>query len=108
MATCCDRSISRLFLDNRSRASRGHRLDQLLQPRSELVGSDSRDWSVNLKAGYTPTPHNEYTINYMKQSGEKGAPLNVYNTPPDAVSSQMLPEPNIAVVVHWISHDHMH
>jgi len=53
-----------------------------LQPAGERRGSDSRDWSVNLKAGYTPTPANEYTINVMKQSGSKGAPLNVYNNPP--------------------------
>ena len=45
-------------------------------------GSDSRDWRISLKAGYTPNATDEYTINFIKQSGEKGAPLNVYNNPP--------------------------
>lgn len=45
-------------------------------------GSDTSDWRVNLKAGYTPNATDEYTINFIKQSGEKGAPLNVYNNPP--------------------------
>lgn len=44
-------------------------------------GSDSKDWRVNLKAGYTPNATDEYSINFIKQSGEKGAPLNVYNNP---------------------------
>jgi iron complex outermembrane receptor protein len=53
-----------------------------LQPGGARISSDSRDWHVNLKAGYTPTATNEYTLNFMKQSGDKGAPLNVYNNPP--------------------------
>ena len=53
-----------------------------LQRSGARLSSDSRDWRVNLKAGFTPTATNEYTLNYTKQSGEKGAPLNVYNNPP--------------------------
>lgn len=45
-------------------------------------GSDTRDWRVNLKAGLTPNATDEYSINFIKQSGRKGAPLNVYNNPP--------------------------
>ena len=46
------------------------------------VGSDTQDWRVNAKIGYTPNATNEYTLNYTKQSGEKPAPSNVYNNPP--------------------------
>jgi iron complex outermembrane recepter protein len=52
-----------------------------LQPAGERLSSDTSDWSANLKAGYTPNATDEYTVNYMKQSGEKGAPLNVYTNP---------------------------
>ena len=30
----------------------------------------------------TPNDTDEYTFNFIKQLGEKGAPLNVYNNPP--------------------------
>jgi len=50
-------------------------------------GSDTRDWRVNLKAGFTPNATDEYSINFIKQSGEKGAPLNVYNNPPSSQNS---------------------
>lgn len=53
-----------------------------LQPPGERISSDTRDWRINLKAGYTPNATDEYSINFIKQSGEKGAPLNVYNNPP--------------------------
>ena len=53
-----------------------------LQPTGKRVGSETQDWRVNAKIGFTPNATNEYTLNYTKQSGEKGAPLNVYNNPP--------------------------
>lgn len=53
-----------------------------LQPSGDRLGSDSQDWSVNGKLAFTPTPANEYTLSVSKQSGEKGAPLNVFNNPP--------------------------
>ncbi|WP_448192611.1 TonB-dependent receptor plug domain-containing protein [Azospirillum sp. sgz301742] len=40
-------------------------------------GSDSRDWRVNLKAGFTPNDTDEYSVNFLKQSGSKGAPLHI-------------------------------
>lgn len=42
--------------------------------------SQTKDWSVNLKAGFTPNDTDEYSINVQKQSGRKGAPLNVNDT----------------------------
>ena len=53
-----------------------------LQPRGERGGSATQDWRANVKFGFTPNATNEYVFNYTKQSGEKGAPLNVYNNPP--------------------------
>jgi iron complex outermembrane receptor protein len=53
-----------------------------LQNSGERLSSDTGDWRANVKFGYTPNATNEYTFNYTKQSGEKGAPLNVYNNPP--------------------------
>jgi iron complex outermembrane receptor protein len=53
-----------------------------LQPGGERLSSDSSDSRYNLKAGWTPNDSDEYTINYIKQLGEKGAPLNIYNNPP--------------------------
>ncbi len=41
--------------------------------------SDTRDWRVNLKAGYTPNETDEYTINYTAQQGSKAAPYDIYN-----------------------------
>jgi iron complex outermembrane receptor protein len=53
-----------------------------LQPTGKRLSSDTRDWRLNAKFGFTPNATNEYAVNYTKQSGEKGAPLNVYNSPP--------------------------
>ncbi len=58
-----------------------------LQPSGQRVGSDSQDWRVNVKAGYTPNATDQYTINVTRQEGEKGAPLNVYNNPPVPANS---------------------
>lgn len=41
--------------------------------------SSSEDWSVNLKAGWTPNATDEYSINFIKQSGSKEAPYNVFD-----------------------------
>ncbi len=53
-----------------------------LQRSGERLGSDTQDWRANAKFGITPNATDEYTVNYTKQAGEKGAPLNVYNNPP--------------------------
>jgi len=42
--------------------------------------SDSKDWSVNVKAGWTPNPTDEYSINFIKQNGSKYAPYNIEPT----------------------------
>jgi iron complex outermembrane receptor protein len=43
----------------------------------ERNGSATKDWRVNFKAGFTPNATDEYSLNYTKQNGEKGAPLGV-------------------------------
>jgi iron complex outermembrane receptor protein len=53
-----------------------------LEDGGERLGSDSADRRVSLKLGFTPNGDDEYSVNYLKQQGEKGAPLNVYNAPP--------------------------
>jgi iron complex outermembrane receptor protein len=53
-----------------------------LQPAGRRLSADTRDWRANAKVGFTPNATDEYTLNYTKQSGQKGAPLNVYNNPP--------------------------
>lgn len=52
-----------------------------LQPSRRRLNSDSKDWRINLKAGFTPNDTDEYSINYTRQEGEKGGLLNVYNNP---------------------------
>jgi iron complex outermembrane receptor protein len=46
-----------------------------LENGGERGNSASKDWRVNLKAGWTPNATDEYAISYIKQSGEKNAPL---------------------------------
>jgi iron complex outermembrane receptor protein len=53
-----------------------------LQRSGERLSSDTRDWRANVKVGVTPNATDEYVLNYTRQAGEKGAPLNVYNNPP--------------------------
>ena len=53
-----------------------------LQPRGRRLSSDSSDSRFNVKLGFTPNAKDEYTVNYISQQGEKGAPLSVYNNPP--------------------------
>lgn len=44
--------------------------------------SATRDWRINVKAGFTPNATDEYAITYTKQSGEKSAPLHVRGVQP--------------------------
>ena len=46
--------------------------------------SDSEDWRVNVKAGLTPNATDEYSLNFTRQKGSKGAP---YHTG-DPIASQ--------------------
>jgi iron complex outermembrane receptor protein len=39
--------------------------------------SRNRDWSLHLKAGYTPNQTDEYSLSYMMQKGSKEAPFAV-------------------------------
>ena len=58
-----------------------------LQAAGRRQSSDTSDARVNVKGGFTPNDTDEYTVNFTKQWGEKGAPLNVYNNPPVPVNS---------------------
>lgn len=39
--------------------------------------SATYDWSVNAKAGYTPNATDEYSLSFIRQDGEKGAPFHI-------------------------------
>ncbi|MFT8718919.1 TonB-dependent receptor plug domain-containing protein [Acetobacter sp.] len=54
------------------------------QGKGKRLLSDSEDWRVNVKAGYTPNATDEYTVNYTRQEGQKRAPFDVH----DPVSTQ--------------------
>lgn len=54
------------------------------QGKGKRLLTDSQDWRVNFKVGYTPNATDEYTINYTRQSGEKRAPFSVT----DSLSAQ--------------------
>ncbi|WP_188578012.1 TonB-dependent receptor plug domain-containing protein [Azorhizobium oxalatiphilum] len=41
--------------------------------------SETQDWRINLKAGFTPNATDEYTFNYTVQQGEKGSPYDIYH-----------------------------
>jgi iron complex outermembrane receptor protein len=49
--------------------------------------SDNRDARANVKIGFTPNDRDEYSLSYTAQTGEKGAPLNVVNDPPNPPNS---------------------
>jgi iron complex outermembrane receptor protein len=51
-----------------------------LENGGEREHSSSNDWSVSLKAGFTPNDTDEYAISYMKQSGAKNAPYHISDT----------------------------
>jgi iron complex outermembrane recepter protein len=50
-------------------------------------GSDNSDSRFNVKVGFTPNDDAEYSLSYTAQEGEKGAPLHVYNNPPNPANS---------------------
>src|SRR5262249_24804554 len=52
--------------------------------RNQSYNSDSR---ANFKIGFTPNDTDEYSLSYTSQTGDKGAPLNVYNNPPNPGNS---------------------
>jgi len=54
------------------------------QPAGRRNLSQSGDWRVNVKAGFTPNASDEYVIAYTRQEGQKLAPLHIT----DPVSSQ--------------------
>lgn len=47
------------------------------QGKGKRLLSDSLDWRVNAKIGFTPNETDEYTVNYTRQEGEKRAPFSV-------------------------------
>lgn len=54
------------------------------QPSGFRLNSRSRDFTLHLKAGYTPNDTDEYSLSYVQQNGAKDAPFAVS----DPVSTQ--------------------
>lgn len=54
------------------------------QPQGERIASSSRNYSMNVKVGYTPNATDEYSLSYSGQWGRKEAPYSVA----DPVTSQ--------------------
>lgn len=42
--------------------------------------SETRDWRINAKIGYTPNATDEYAISYTSQAGQRSAPQHVLST----------------------------
>jgi iron complex outermembrane receptor protein len=45
------------------------------QPAGRRLRSDTEDWRVNAKIGFTPNATDEYALSYTRQEGSKNAPL---------------------------------
>lgn len=54
------------------------------QPAGFRINTRTRDFTLHLKAGYTPNDTDEYSISYIQETGAKGAPFAVS----DPLSSQ--------------------
>ena len=63
--------------------------------------TSKKDWRVNLKAGYTPNASDEYSLNYVKQEGEKHGIGAVTGT--SSISLWDWPEWNTESL-YWLSH----
>lgn len=52
--------------------------------------AETRDWRVNLKAGFTPNDTDEYSISYTKQEGRKESPFSTFEPirPPNTGGQQ--------------------
>ncbi|MEZ5896240.1 MAG: TonB-dependent receptor [Parvularculaceae bacterium] len=57
--------------------------------------SQTEDWRLNLKAGFTPNTTDEYAISYTRQEGAKQAPLHVSSTSNRVLRNWTWPEWNI-------------
>ena len=69
----------------------------------ERNASDNSDSRANIKVGFTPNDTDEYSLSYTAQEGDKGAPLHVYNNPPNPPNSYWRwPEWDIGNL-YWLS-----
>ncbi|MDR0587841.1 MAG: TonB-dependent receptor [Burkholderiales bacterium] len=88
------------------RDSRGFYLSDKFEPTAYEDGgkrehTDKKDWRVNIKTGYTPNATDEYSLNFIKQEGEKRMASSVNSPEPATVWDW--PEWNVWVL-YWLSH----
>lgn len=57
--------------------------------------SQTEDWRVNVKAGFTPNATDEYAISYTRQEGAKNAPLHISDTSNVSLRNWSWPQWNI-------------
>ena len=62
-----------------------------LQGPGDRIDSFHQDYKINLKAGFEPSPGNDYSINYIDQRGRKD------NAPPDSI----IPTASANTVKYW-------
>lgn len=63
--------------------------------------SDKKDWRTNLKAGFTPNSTDEYSLNFVKQAGEKHRLDSITGD----VGGRLFDWPKWDVTsVYWLSH----
>ncbi|MBL8269583.1 TonB-dependent receptor, partial [Steroidobacter sp.] len=87
----------------------GYRLSNDFRPTAmenggKRNGSETNDWRINVKAGYTPNETDEYSLSYTSQQGEKGAPLQVFNSPPNPPNSYWRWPWWDTESIYWLSH----
>lgn len=63
--------------------------------------TSKKDWRVNLKAGFTPNATDEYSLNYVKQAGEKHGIGSVTGT--SSISTWDWPTWDTSSL-YWLSH----
>jgi len=63
--------------------------------------TDKKDWRVNLKAGFTPNATDEYSLNYVKQEGEKHGIGDITGT--STISRWDWPKWDVWSL-YWLSH----
>lgn len=63
--------------------------------------TDKKDWRTNLKAGFTPNSTDEYSLNFMKQAGEKHGIGSVTGT--STISLWDWPKWDVTSI-YWLGH----
>jgi iron complex outermembrane receptor protein len=75
-----------------------------VQAKGQRINTAKKDWRGNLKAALTPNDSDEYSLNFVKQDGEKHGAGSVYGTSP--VSTWDWPKWD-TWSLYWLSHSQL-